>query len=57
MKVALVNPPPAFVQEPMYDRPTFVRPALAAMGATLREAGAEVELIAWAVREHNRAPL
>ena len=45
MKVALVNPPPVAIQEPMYDRPIFVRPALAAMGATLRQAGVEVELI------------
>jgi anaerobic magnesium-protoporphyrin IX monomethyl ester cyclase len=45
MKVVLVNPPPVSIQEPMYDTPIFVRPALACLGATLREAGVEVELI------------
>lgn len=45
MKVCLVNPPPHRVQEPMYDTPGFVRPALACLGATLREAGIECLLI------------
>jgi len=45
MDVCLVNPPPHRIQEPMYDRPIYVRPALACLGATLRQAGAEVDLI------------
>jgi anaerobic magnesium-protoporphyrin IX monomethyl ester cyclase len=45
MKVCLVNPPPHRVQEPMYDTPGFVRPALACLGATLREAGIDCVLV------------
>ncbi len=45
MRVCLINPPPHSVQEPMYDTPIFVRPALACLGATLREAGIACLLI------------
>jgi len=45
MKVCLVNPPPHRIQEPMYDTPLFVRPALACLGATLREAGIDCVLV------------
>jgi anaerobic magnesium-protoporphyrin IX monomethyl ester cyclase len=45
VKVCLINPPPHRIQEPMYDVPNFVRPALACLGASLREAGIECVLV------------
>lgn len=44
MRACIVNPPP-LVQEPMYDTPIFVRPALACLGATLRAAGVACVLL------------
>ncbi len=45
MRVCLVNPPPHRIQEPRYDTPLFVRPALACLGATLRQAGIDCVLV------------
>src|SRR5258706_15610632 len=45
MRVCVVNPPARTVQEPMYDTPIFVRPALACLGAALRAAGETCTLV------------
>jgi anaerobic magnesium-protoporphyrin IX monomethyl ester cyclase len=44
-RVCLVNPPPHRIQERRYDTPLFVRPALACLGATLREAGIDCVVV------------